>query len=311
MRHVVSLRLFPEGLWSFPVRMTSFYIQLLINGLIAGSVYAMIAVGLTMVYGVCRFINFAHGELVAWAAYLCWMLTSPRIGMPFPAAVPLALAMTALIGLAQNNVMFQPLRNKGAVSLLIASIGMSYFLRSAIQFFWGSDIVAFNLPVSRGLMLMGLTITRTQLLMVAAAAASFAILWFLLNRTLLGKSLRAVSDHQELAGIMAIDLKKAFRTVWALAALFAGTGGILLAVDTSLEPAMGLANLVKAFAAVLLGGAGNVWGALAGGIMIGVAENLSVAVVPTDYKDFIAFAAIFLLLLVKPRGIFSVATGVR
>jgi branched-chain amino acid transport system permease protein/neutral amino acid transport system permease protein len=291
--------------------MTSFYIQLLVNGLIAGSVYAMIAVGLTMVYGVCRFINFAHGELVAWAAYLCWMFTSPRIGMPFPAAVLLALAMTALIGLIQNNVMFQPLRNKGAVSLLIASIGMSYFLRSAIQFFWGSDIVTFNLPVSRGLTLMGLTITRTQLLMAVAAVASFAILWFLLNRTLLGKSLRAVSDHQELAGIMAIDLKKTFRTVWVLAALFAGSGGILLAVDTSLEPTMGLANLVKAFAAVLLGGAGTVWGALAGGIMIGVAENLSVAVVPTDYKDFIAFASIFLLLLVKPRGIFSVATGVR
>lgn len=197
------------------------------------------------------------------------------------------------------------------MSLLIASIGMSYFLRSALQFFWGSDIVTFSLPVSRGLMLMGLMITRAQLLMAAAAVASFASLWFLLNRTLLGKSLRAVSDHQELAGIMAIDLKKTFRTVWALAALFAGSGGILLAVDTSLEPSMGLANLVKAFAAVLLGGAGNVWGALAGGILIGVAENLSVAVVPTDYKDFIAFAAIFLLLLVKPRGIFSVATGVR
>ena len=291
--------------------MTSFYLQLLVNGLIAGSVYAMIAVGLTMVYGVCRFINFAHGELVAWAAYLCWMLTSPRIDMPFWAAVPIALAFTALLGLIQNSVMFQPLKNKGAVSLLIASIGMSYFLRSAIQFFWGSDIVAFNLPVSRGLMLLGLSITRTQLLMAAAAVAFFGILWFLLNRTLLGKSLRAVSDHQELAGIMAIDLKKSFRAVWALAALFAGSGGILLAVDTNLEPMMGLANLVKAFAAVLLGGAGNVWGALAGGIMIGVAENLSVAFVPTDYKDFIAFAAILLLLLVRPQGIFSVATGVR
>ncbi len=271
----------------------------------------MIAVGLTMVYGVCRFINFAHGELVSWAAYLCWTLTSPRVNLPFALAVPLALALTALLGLVQDKLMFQPLRNKGAVSLLIASIGMSYFLRSALQFFWGSDIITFNLPASRGLMLMGLSITRTQLLMVAAAVVFFAILWLLLQRTLLGKSLRAVSDHQELAGIMAVDLNAAFRTVWVMAALFAGSGGILLAIDTNLEPMMGLTNLVKAFAAVLMGGAGNVWGALAGGIMIGLAENLSVAVVPTDYKDFIAFAAIFLLLLIKPRGLFSVAGGVR
>jgi branched-subunit amino acid ABC-type transport system permease component len=291
--------------------MTPFYIQLFINGLIAGAVYAVIAVGLTMVYGVCRFINFAHGELVSWAAYLCWMFTSPPLNFPFTVAVPLALALTALIGLLQDRVMFRPLRNKGAVSLLIASIGMSYFLRSAIHFVWGSDILTFSLPASRGLMFMGITITRTQLLMVGAAILFFGILWFLLKRTLLGKSMRAVSDHQELAEIMAVDLNKVFATIWILAAVFAGSGGILLAIDTNLEPMMGISNLVKAFAAVLLGGAGNVWGALAGGIMIGVAENLSVAVVPTEYKDFVAFAAIFLLLLIKPRGLFSVASGVR
>ncbi len=291
--------------------MTSFYIQLFINGLIAGSVYAMIAVGLTMVYGVCRFINFAHGDLVSWAAYLCWMFTSRPLNLPFAIAVPISLALTALIGLFQDRVMFKPLRNKGAVSLLIASIGLSYFLRSAVQFFWGSDILTFNLPLSRGLMLMGLFITRIQLLMAAAALFFFWILWFLLNRTMVGKSLRAVSDHPELARIMAVDLKKVFRTVWVLASVFAGSGGILLAVDTNLEPMMGLSNLIKAFAAVLLGGAGNIWGALMGGLMIGLAENMSVAVFPTDYKDFIAFATIFLLLMVKPRGLFSVASGVR
>ena len=291
--------------------MSTFYLQLFINGIVAGSVYAMIAVGLTMVYGVCRFINFAHGELISWAAYFCWMFVSSPLDLPFGIAVPISLALTALIGMFQNRVMFEPLQNKGSVSLLIASIGLSFFLRSAIQFLWGSDIITFNLPPSRGLMFMGLFVTRIQLLMMVSALVFFWLLWFFLKKTQTGKSLRAVADHPELARVMGIDLKKVFRTVWILAAVFAGSGGILLGLDTNLEPMMGLSNLIKAFAAVLLGGAGNVWGALVGSIIIGLAENLSVAFIPTDYKDFIAFATIVLLLLLKPGGLFPVAGGVR
>lgn len=291
--------------------MTGYYLQLLVNGVIAGSVYAMFAVGLTMVYGVFRFINFSHGELITWGAYLGLLFSSPPFSMPlWLAAVP-ALALTAGIGLAQDRFIYKPLRKGNPVSLLIASIGLSYLLRNMIRLFWGSDLTGFNVPPARGMQFFGVYITSAQLLMVGAAVFFLLILWLLLTRTLLGKTLRAASDDMALAGVMGIDMKKVSRTVWVLASLFAGAGGILLALDTSLDPMMGMTNLIKAFAAVLVGGAGNVWGALFGGLLIGIAENVGVAFFSPGYKDFISYALIFGLLLFRPRGIFGIAGGVR
>jgi branched-chain amino acid transport system permease protein/neutral amino acid transport system permease protein len=128
---------------------------------------------------------------------------------------------------------------------------------------------------------------------------------------MLGKSLRAVADNMELAVIMGIDMKRVSLAVWSLASVFAGVGGILLALDTNLEPLMGLTNMIKAFAAMLLGGAGNVWGALLGGLFIGIAENVGVAFVSPGYKDFISFAIIILVLLFRPKGLFGILGGVR
>jgi branched-subunit amino acid ABC-type transport system permease component len=147
--------------------------------------------------------------------------------------------------------------------------------------------------------------------MMAAAVLFLGILYVILTRTLLGKSLRAVADNMVLARIMGISIKKVGVTVWVLASFFSAVGGVLLALDTNLEPMMGLTNLIKAFAAVLLGGAGNVWGALLGGLVIGVAENLSVAFISPGYKDFISFALIILMLLFRPRGIFGISGGIR
>lgn len=291
--------------------MGNFYVQLLVNGIIAGSVYAMFAVGLSMVYGVFKFINFSHGELITWGAYLTLMFFSPPFGLPiWLAAIP-ALAITVVIGFVQDTLVYKPLRLSNPIAVLIASIGLSYLMRNAIRLFWGSDFRTFDLPLAEGMSFQGVYITRIQVLMVISALAFFTLLYLLLKKTLLGKSLRAVSDNMELSAIMGINMEKVTRTVWMLSALFAGAGGILLALDTSLEPMMGTNNLVKAFAAVLMGGAGNIWGALLGGLFIGIAENMGMAFIPSDYKDFIAFGMIILLLLFKPRGLFSIAGGVR
>ena len=288
-----------------------YYAQLLLNGIIAGSIYALFAVGLTMVYGVFRFINFAHGELIAWGAYLALFFTrSPFFWPVYLAALP-ALAITALIGLAQNRFVFEPLRHGNRITLLIASIGLSYFLRNAIRLIWGSDLQTYGLMPTRGIEFAGLSITSAQITMMAAAVLFLGILYIILTRTVLGKSLRAVADNMALAQIMGISIKKVGVTVWVLASFFSAVGGVLLAVDTNLEPMMGLTNLIKAFAAVLLGGAGNVWGALLGGLVIGIAENLSVAFISPGYKDFISFALIILMLLFRPRGIFGIAGGIR
>ncbi len=291
--------------------MLSYYAQLTINGIIAGSVYAMFAVGLAMVYGVFKFINFAHGELITWGAYLALMFSSPPFSLPlYSAAIP-AIFITILIGLAQDWFVYRPLRQKNPIAILIASIGLSYMLRNTIRLVWGSDLKTFDLPLSEGIFFSGLYITKSQILMLTASITFFFILYFILTRTLLGKSLRAVSDNMELAAIMGIDMKKVVCAIWILAPFFAATGGILLAFDTNLDPMMGMNSLIKAFAAVLLGGAGNIWGALIGGLFIGIAENVSIAFISPDYKDFISFGLIFFLLLFKPRGIFGIGEGVR
>jgi len=288
-----------------------YYAQLLLNGIIAGSIYALFAVGLTMVYGVFRFINFAHGELIAWGAYLALFFTRSPFSLPIYLAALPAMAITALIGLAQDRFVFAPLRHGNRITLLIASIGLSYFLRNFIRLIWGSDLQTYGMMPTRGIEFAGLSVTSAQLTMMAAAILFLAILYVILTHTMLGKSLRAVADNMNLAQIMGITLEKVSVAVWVLASFFSAAGGILLAADTNLEPMMGLSNLIKAFAAVLLGGAGNVWGALLGGLVIGVAENFSVAFISPGYKDFIAFALIILMLLFRPRGIFGIWGGVR
>ena len=216
-----------------------------------------------------------------------------------------------MIGLAQNRFVFAPLRHGNRITLLIASIGLSYFLRNAIRLIWGSDLQTYGLMPTRGIEFAGLSITAAQITMMAAAVLFLGILYIILTRTILGKSLRAVADNMELAAIMGINMKQVNFTVWVLASVFAVVGGILLALDTNLEPIMGLTNLIKAFAAVLLGGAGNVWGALLGGLCIGISENLGVAFVSPGYKDFISFAIIILVLLFRPKGLFGVLRGIR
>ncbi|UCD81092.1 MAG: branched-chain amino acid ABC transporter permease [Desulfobacterales bacterium] len=288
-----------------------YYAQLLLNGIIAGSIYALFAVGLTMVYGVFRFINFAHGELIAWGAYLALFFTRSPFSLPIYLAALPALVITALIGLAQDRFVFAPLRHGSRITLLIASIGLSYFLRNFIRLIWGSDLQTYGLMPTRGFDFAGLSVTSAQIAMMAAAVLFLGTLYVILTRTLLGKSLRAVADNLDLAQIMGISIQKVSVAVWVLASFFSAVGGILLAVDTNLEPLMGLTNLIKAFAAVLLGGAGNVWGALLGGLIIGVAENVSVAFISPGYKDFISFALIILMLLFRPRGIFGILGGVR
>jgi len=289
----------------------TYYIQLVLNGIIAGSIYALFAVGLTMVYGVFRFINFAHGELIAWGAYLVLLFTQTLFSLPIYYAVLPALAATVGIGLAQERCVYRPLMHDNRITLLIASIGLSYLLRNGIRIIWGSDLMTYGMKPTRGIAFAGLSITATQITMMAATIIFLGILYLMFTRTMLGKCLRATADNMELAGIMGIDIKKVGLTVWVLASVFAGVGGILLALDTNLEPLMGLTNMIKAFAAVLLGGAGNVWGALLGGLFIGIAENVGVAFFSPGYKDFISFFVIIMVLLFRPKGIFGVVGGIR
>ncbi len=289
-----------------------YYLQLLLNGIVAGGVYALFAVGLTMVYSIFRFINFAHGELIAWGAYGVLLFTLPPFGLPLWLALFPALLLVIAIALLQNQLVFAPLKNSQPVTLLIASIGLSFLLRSALQLYFGSDLRSYQTGFHESIELGGLLISSVQLAMLCLSILFFVILHLLLTQTLTGKSMRAVSDSMELAGIYGISTKKVSIFVWIISAVFAASGGFLLALDTSLDPMMGLSFMIKSFAAVLLGGVGNVWGALLGGLCIGIIENMGTAFISPGYKDLTAFVLIITILLFRPQGILgSTAKGVR
>ena len=289
-----------------------YYIQLLTNGIIAGGVYALFAVGLTMVYSIFRFINFAHGELIAWGAYGVLLFASAPFNLPLWLAVFPAVILVIVIAQAQNRLVFGPLKNSQPITLLIASIGLSFFLRGGLQLYFGSDLRSYETTLYESIQIGDIFVTYVQLAMILLSILFFVILHLLLNKTLIGKSMRAVSDSIELAGIYGISTKRVSIFVWTVSAVFAASGGFLLALDTSLDPMMGLAFMIKAFAAVLLGGVGNVWGALLGGLCIGIMENMGTAFIDPGYKDLTAFVLIIVILLFRPQGILgSTANGVR
>jgi branched-subunit amino acid ABC-type transport system permease component len=289
-----------------------YYLQLLINGIVAGGVYALFAVGLTMVYSIFRFINFAHGELIAWGAYGVLLFASAPFNLPLWLAVFPAIVLVIVLAQAQNRLVFGPLKNSQPITLLIASIGLSFLLRGGLQLYFGSDLHSYGTAFYESIEIGGILITYVQVAMVCLSILFFVILHLLLNKTLIGQSMRAVSDSIELAGIYGISTRKVSIFVWSVSAVFAASGGFLLALDTSLDPMMGLAFMIKAFAAVLLGGVGNVWGALLGGLCIGIIENLGTAFISPGYKDFTAFVLIILVLLFRPQGILgSAVNGVR
>jgi branched-chain amino acid transport system permease protein len=278
----------------------TYVLQSILNGLSAGCVYAMFAMGLTLIYGVLNFVNFAHGELIMWGAYFLLLLMAKPMGLPLYIAIIPALALTVLLGVSTDRVIFRQLRTASRLTLLIAALGLSYFLRNAAQFIWGAEVRTYGFEVVRGFRFWGLSVTTNQLIIMAVAIVSIVFVYLLFFRSGLGKTMRAVADNLELARVVGIDAHRAIRAAWVVSAGLAGLGGILLGLDTNLHPEMGLINLIKAFAATLIGGMGNLWGALIGGLIIGLAENLGVLFISPGYKDAIAFAIMVIILLVKP-----------
>jgi branched-subunit amino acid ABC-type transport system permease component len=283
----------------------TYLFQSILNGILAGCIYALFAMGLTLIYGVLNFINFAHGEIIMWSAYFLFLLMGKPFQIPLAIALAPSLFLAALLGMGMDRVVFKPLRQANRLTLLIAALGLSFFLRNGAQLFWGAEIRTYGFEIKRGLRFLGISLTINQLAIIVTSLLCVLLVYLLFYRSRLGKSMRAVSDNLELARIVGIDAKRAITTAWVIASILAGAGGILLALDTNLHPEMGLINLVKAFAATLLGGVGNLWGALLGGLVIGLAENLGVLIISTGYKDAIAFGIMVLMLLIRPSVFLS------
>ena len=210
-----------------------------------------------------------------------------------------AVALTVLIGLAQDRLVYKPLRNAGHLGLMIASLGLSYLLRNTLVLVCGPGPRTYNVEINTVVTFLGLTITNIQSVILLASLLLMGSFALFLYYTMPGKNLRAFFDNRELAHVMGVSTQKSAFSLWTTASLFAGCGGILLVMNTSLDPSMGPTILMKAFAAFLLGGAGNIWGALWGGLIIGVTEEFAGACMPSHSIDYIPIGAIIVAIVLR------------
>lgn len=284
--------------------------QLLIYGVVLGSIFALGAIGLSLTYGILNFANFAHGDTMTVGAYLA-LLFKVGLGWPLWAALPTAMACTAEVAVLIDRGVYERLRSRGGVTLLIASVGVALVLRNLVQAIWGPDTHFYKQGIQLPIRLLGLRIKPDHLTIAGVALVLVVGVHLFLRYTKLGKAMRAMADNPDLARVSGIDTGRVVAWTWALGSALAAAAGVLLGLDTQLSPQMGWNILLPVFAAVILGGIGSPYGAMAGGMIIGIAQELSTLVISTAYKPVVAFVLMILILLVRPTGIFATKGSVK
>ncbi|PWK61790.1 branched-chain amino acid ABC transporter permease [Aminobacter sp. AP02] len=297
--------------------------QALMDGLITGSMIGLGAIGVTLTYSILRFANFAHGEFVAWGAYfalavsgalgyLSGSLLTPigpfSFGWSLPIAAVIAVALTAGLALLVDAVLFGPLRERrsAVIILVMASFGAALTLRNLLEFIFTSQPAYFTKALQIAFPIGGgLRATPDQLLTLGVAAVLVASVHLLLTRTAIGRSMRAVSENQQLSGVVGIDVRKVIRTVWVLGAGLACIAGVMAGLLVQIRPQMGLDLLLPLFAAAILGGIGSVPGAMIAGLIVGLAEALAVQLIGAEWRSAIAFVILVVILLLRPQGLFG------
>jgi neutral amino acid transport system permease protein len=282
-----------------------------LNGLSLGAIYALGAVGLTLVYGILKLVNFAHGDFLTFGAYMAY-LVSVTWGLPLVVAIFWAMAMTAALGIFLEKVMWGPMRAKGAgmLQLLLMAIGLALVIRYGIQYVWSTELRQLDVNRTDTVKFLGLTIGRTNLIVIIIGFAVLVGTGMMLRYTLLGKRMRALSDNIDLAETSGIDTSRVILWTWIFAAGFAGLAGVLAGAITQVQPELGFELLLPIFAAVVMGGIGNAYGALAGGIVLGLVIEWSTLFIDARWKTAIGFVVLILVLIVRPQGIFGRAKAI-
>lgn len=282
-----------------------------LNGLALGSVYALGAVGLTLVYGILKLVNFAHGEFLTFGAYAAFVI-NVQMGLGLVLAALVAIAVTALLGLLLEKIMWGPMRARGAglLQLLIMSIGLAFLLRYGIQFFFTTDIFYYGFDRNATIDFLGLSLGLAQFASIVVGVIVLVGIGLLLKFTLLGKQMRAVSDDRDLAETAGINTSRVIVYTWLLAGGAAGLAGGFAGAVLDIRPELGFSLLLFIFAAVIVGGIGDVFGALAGGILLGVVIEMSTLFIDSRYKAVFGFVVLILVLILRPQGIFGKAKTV-
>lgn len=282
------------------------FISNLINGISLGSVYAIIALGYTMVYGIAKMLNFAHGDVIMVGAYISFCATT-YLHLPPIVSIVMAMVVCTLLGIVIEGLAYKPLRRASSLAVLITAIGVSYFLQNAALLIWGSapktfsSVVKFN---SVSLFDGKLIITPESIVTVIACIIIMVCLTLFTKKTRMGKGMRAVSEDKDAAELMGINVNVTISMTFAIGSALAAIAGVLLcSAYPVLIPTTGSMPGIKAFTAAVFGGIGSIPGAMIGGILLGIIEIFSKSYISTELSDAIVFAVLILVLLVKPTGL--------
>lgn len=276
--------------------------QLVVNGTVAGTILAVPAIGFTAIYGVLRFPNFtvaSHATIGAFAGYVA----NVQFGVPAWGAVAFAFLIAGISGVLTDEILLKPLRKTGPLTTAIASVALVIVLENVVRFFFGNDLRGYDLPIFRDWQVAGIRIGPQQVENLVIAIIAMAILFLFLTFTRMGKAMRAVADNPMLASIKGINADTVGRLVSFVGMGLAGLGGMLIGLDTSIDPLTGFRAILPIFAAAVVGGLGSIPGAVVGALTVGIGEELSILALGPEYRSVFGFFAILFVLLFRPRGL--------
>lgn len=282
------------------------FIQQLINGISVGSIYALIALGYTMVYGIIKLINFAHGDVFMVGAFMGFYAITV-LDLPFFSALLFAMVITAALGVLIERIAYKPLRNATRIAALITAIGVSLLIENTTIYIRGAQPEGYpeNVLPIKNFEIAGVTINSKSLVILAVSVSLMLLLQFIIYKTKTGKAMRAVSYDAEAAKLMGINVDRTISATFAIGSALAGAAGVIFGMYYKIEPLMGVIPGLKAFIAAVVGGIGIIPGAMVGGLLLGIVEAFVTAAGYSLWRDAVAFVILILILLFKPSGLFG------
>ena len=278
--------------------------QQMVNALNLGAMYSLLAIGYTMVYGIIKLINFAHGEIFMCGAFFTWWFMT-SFALPFPIAALIGIMLSTVLGIGVERIAYRPLRNAPRFAVIISVLGMSIFLQNMARIIWGAESQTFEVDFDVAPIIIGNVVIPIKKAFILAT--SFVLMFFLglyVKKTYIGKAMRATAADPEAAEMMGININAVIVLTFAIGSAMGAVAGILFAINyNSIDPFMGFNAGLKAFTAAVLGGIGNIYGAMIGGILLGLFEGIGAGYISSMYRDAFAFGVLILVLIFRPEGL--------